>query len=544
MDRIRNDSDERKAAAMTTTIGRRDDLRRGAAPRSREAAAPFVSLHRARVGGAADAGVPTNLAYLLFVTLAAFAVYAVPLSFVGQFRPTALMGLAVGCVVVATVLTMAVGAELFVVFWLALAFFQNFAVGMFVPEHIDLVPVYISESKTVAIVTAIALMFPTAMTNLKTYRRPVIWYGLFALVVVAHVTSLGGATLPYLRNFLIPLATVLLIVAMTAQWSDERRSALLGAVVRYSTAVLAIGTLAETLVGSTVWRSIVNVDKNGALNSLSSVTSFLGLQFDRTGGFVVEPTNAGYIAAAVVIIAALVAIQGPRSVRAGMYVCIALCVWVLISSGAKSGFLMLLIASISGIAYARSKRVWGGLLAGWSISVLLVLAYVAAAKGPGKALSVFADPLGIIGGDSTTYHLAGFVAGMKHALTEFVGAGVGNGGNFARIAGAPVSRWILTGGESSWGVLAYQTGILGIALFAATVASLCKYLGKRSAVLLSAWTSAAMFAEALFGPQTAGLVVVAAALFMTADAARPGDGAAPADTHHDRRTTETGTNND
>ena len=87
-------------------------------------------------------------------------------------------------------------------------------------------------------------------------------------------------------------------------------------------------------------------------------------------------------------------------------------------------------------------------------------------------------------------------------------------------------------------------GILGIALLGATVASLCKYLGKRSAVLLSAWTSAAMFAEALFGPQTAGLVVVAAALFLTADAARPGDGAASADTHHDRRTTETGTNND
>lgn len=70
---------------------------------------------------------------------------------------------------------------------------------------------------------------------------------------------------------------------------------------------------------------------------------------------------------------------------------------------------------------------------------------------------------------------------------------------------------------SSWGVLAYQAGILGIVLFAATVASLCKHLGRRSAVLLSAWTSAAMFAEALFGPQAAGLIVVAAALFMTVD---------------------------
>ncbi len=344
-------------------------------------------------------------------------------------------------------------------------------------------------------------MFPTAMTNLKRYRRPVIWYGLFAVVVVGHVSSLGGATLPYLRNFLIPLATVLLIVAITAQWSEDRRSDLLRVVVRYSTAVLTIGTVAEALVGSSAWRSMVNVDKNAALNSLSSVTSFLGIQIDRTGGFIVEPTNAGYIAAAVIIIATLVSIQGPRSVRTGMYVCIALCGWVLISSGAKSGLLMLLVASISGVTYARSKRVWGGLLGGWTISLLVVLAYVAVATGPGKAVSVFTDPLGIVGGDSTTYHLAGLVAGMKHAVTEFVGAGIGNGGNFARIAGAPVSRWILTGGESSWGRPRLSAGILGIVLFAATVASLCKHLGgKRSAVLLSAWTSAAMFAEALFGP--------------------------------------------
>ncbi|MGV9743678.1 hypothetical protein ACWDTG_02045 [Rhodococcus zopfii] len=502
---------------MTTTIRRRDDLEKGAAHRSRARTRSLASLRRARVGDVGSAAVAVNPVHLLFVTLAAFAVYAIPLSFVGQFRPTALMVLSVAAVVVATVLTMAIGAELFVVFWLALAYFQNFAVGTFVPGHVDLVPVYISESKTVAIVSALALMFPTAMTNLKRYRPPVIWYGLFALVVVGHVASLGGATLPYLRNFLIPLATVLLIVAITAQWSEERRSDLLRVVVRYSTAVLTIGTFAEALVGSSAWRSMVNVDKNGALNSLSSVTSFLGIQIDRTGGFIVEPTNAGYIAAAVIIIATLVSIQGPRSVRAGMYVCIALCGWVLISSGAKSGLLMLLVASISGVTYARSKRVWGGLLGGWSISLLVVLVYVAVATGPGKVVSVFTDPLGIVGGDSTTYHLAGLVAGMKHAVTEFVGAGIGNGGNFARIAGAPISRWILTGGESSWGVLAYQAGILGIVLFAATVASLCKHLGRRSAVLLSAWTSAAMFAEALFGPQAAGLIVVAAALFMTVD---------------------------
>lgn len=143
---------------MTTTIRRRDDLEKGEAHRSRVRTRSLASLHRARVGGdVGSAAVAVNPVHLLFVTLAAFAVYAIPLSFVGQFRPTALMVLSVAAVVVATVLTMAIGgAELFVVFWLALAFFQNFAVGTFVPGHVDLVPVYISESKTVAIVIALA----------------------------------------------------------------------------------------------------------------------------------------------------------------------------------------------------------------------------------------------------------------------------------------------------------------------------------------------------------------------------------------------------
>lgn len=449
--------------------------------------------------------------YFIFATAGALAVYAVPLTFVGQLPTGVILSLSLAVVLTATILTTVVSLELFMLFWLALCFLQNFAVGVFVPDHVTLVPIYISESKTISVVFAMLFMFPLAMQNLRPYKRPLAWFICFFVAILLHISSLGGATFPYLRNFWIPLGTLFLIISLTGSWSEKRRATLITAVVWYGTTLLAVGTFLELLVGSELWREYLNVEKNSALNSLSTVTSLFGIRIERTGGFLVEPTNAGYVAAILIIVAVLTA-SNTDDQKKGMYWCAAICAATLLSSGAKNGILMLVVASIGGFAYSRARRVWSGLIAGWGVSFFVVFAYVAAMKGVGNTVAAFGNPISIVGGDSTTYHLAGLIAGMEHAATSFIGAGIGNGGNFARIAGAPLSLWILTGGESSWGVLAYQAGVFGIGLFLATVASLCKYLGHDSAVLLSSWTSAAMFAEALFGPQVASIVVVAAAL--------------------------------
>jgi len=458
--------------------------------------------------------------FALMATAFALAVYALPLTYVGHFSPAVVIVLSLTAIIVSTVITFSIATELFIIFWIALAMFQNFAVGIFLSDRAAIVPIYISESKTIAATVAILMMLPVALSNMKRFTHPLRWYAVYAVVVLGHVTSLGGATLPYLRNFLLPLATLLLVVAMTAGWGEKRRLDLASAIVRFGTVILAVGTFCEMLAGAQTWRTILHADKNSALNSLSTVTNFFGWRIERTGGFLVEPTNAGYIAAALIIIAViLVRSAGPQH-RSGMYLCAVFCFWVLLMSGAKSGLLMLLIAATSAIAYSRAKSVWGGLTLGWIGATVLVAAYVAAIKGPAAIASAVSNPLSILGGDSTTYHFAGFIAGLKHAFTSILGGGIGVGGNFARIAGATNSQWILTGGESSWGVLAYQAGLLGIILFLATIASLCKHLGIRSAILISAWSSSAMFAEALFGPQVAGVILVVAALLLSDSAVR------------------------
>jgi hypothetical protein len=180
-------------------------------------------------------------------------------------------------------------------------------------------------------------------------------------------------------------------------------------------------------------------------------------------------------------------------------------------AAAKSGALIILIALACFMLFRSRLKSWAAFTTGWIFAFALTASYVIYAKGLGSATSIFTNPVAIVGGDSTTFHLAGFIYGLK----SIVGHGIGVGGNFNRVSGESWILWLGTGSESSWGVLAYQSGLLGLLLWLLVLCVIGEKWGHASAVLLCSWAAGAMFAEAMIGPQVAGLAMVGAAMMRT-----------------------------
>jgi hypothetical protein len=128
----------------------------------------------------------------------------------------------------------------------------------------------------------------------------------------------------------------------------------------------------------------------------------------------------------------------------------------------------------------------------------------------------------LVGGDSTTFHLAGLMAGIQGGVRTIIGHGLGVGGNFSSIGGAESAltgaEKVATGGESAWGVLSYQTGIVGLVLLIAVLIVFGRNWGSLTLVALIIWSITAMFAEASFGLQVSAMIMTGSALLRGAGA--------------------------
>jgi hypothetical protein len=440
--------------------------------------------------------------------------YGVPLVFAPPLGSISVVASSVVLVAVFTVITLRLSPRLFLYFWLTLAITQNFVVGIWHDDFHGDVPLLVTESKSVSLLVAIVVSVPAIWGYLSKHtwlRRMSL---IFALIMAVHIRDLDAGALAYLRNFVSPLALALLVASITQSTSRQDRLHALRGLIYWTIGLLAAGTLSETLVGTSSWRSFLNASSSGALSSLSETTSFLGISFPRVGGTLIEPTNAGYVAAIAVILLIVMVVSARRQQSA---VAILLCALsaaliVLVLAAAKSGLLMIAIAGIAWFLLSRGASPVFSLFVSWFVSFTFTFGYVGFSKGFASLPTAFTNPIAIVGGDSTTFHLAGFVYGIQYGIGHIFGRGIGVGGNFNRDPLEPWLVWLGTGSESAWGVLAYQTGILGLIAFLAFLLVVGQAWGASSAVIVAAWSASAMFAEAIFGPQVAGLALIGAAM--------------------------------
>lgn len=463
----------------------------------------------------------------------AFASYGTPLVIGGQLGQSAdaiTSLLSVFAVAVPTVLLVSTNFRTYLMYLVMMVIIQNFAIGLWVPAGLTTIPFVVTESKTVSILIAVLMSLGAVGRFLAANRRIATVVVIFYVAVLISVRDFGVTAIAYGRNFILPILLCLFVAAKTADIPMVERVRWLRELIYVTLTVMAIGVIMESVLGSAAWRELLHVSQLSSLGgSVSTKTDFLGFVFTRSAGLIIEPTNAGYIAAAC---AALILIIFPvvkdGRVALGAFFLVALVLLML--AAAKSGLLMLLPA-IASVVIGRFTTKSVRLLFINSVAGLaLVFVYLILVKGPAKAFGSFVDPIGIVGGDSTTYHWAGLVSGITQGATHVIGQGLGRGGNFSTsLATSEETTFsgklkVATGGESAWGVLSYQTGIIGVIALIVVLVVLCKEWGMASAVILSVWSVSSMFAEAIFGIQVAALLMIGAALTRDTTLVRRTDG--------------------
>lgn len=452
--------------------------------------------------------------------LLAFLSYGTPMVVAGQAGDgpiaTVAVVLAVGIPTGALLATN--NFRMYLSYLVCLLLIQNFAVGLWLPNGMLEVPLIVTESKTVSVALAALFSVGPILKYLSEHKRIRLFLILYFLSIVASVRGLEITAFAYGRNFIFPILFLMIVVVRTSGVSLQERMVWLKEFVYMTVGIMAVGVLAELVMGPESWRAFLHIDRLTTLGGVSVKTDFLGLRLDRYAGILIEPTNAGYIAAAA---AALLLVMIPRYKvgRLAMVLFLVLALVLLFLSAAKSGLLMLLPAVVAVVIgrYAGTGRL---LIFTSAAGVFFVGLYLVLVKGIGPVISSFVDPIRIVGGDSTTFHWAGLISGITASVTSPIGHGLGVGGNFAKgfvddeSAKASFSgkSKVATGGESAWGVLGYQAGIIGVILLVILLVVLSNQWGIAAAVVISVWSVSAMFAEAIFGIQVAALLMIGAAL--------------------------------
>lgn len=443
--------------------------------------------------------------------------YGIPLLVSRDFGEGLGIVAAVVAVALPTVLLLQLSLSAYIYYWLSLVLLQNAVVGLWLPDNFGgEVPLIVTEVKTVSLLIAVILSLPL-IVRLLAKRRTVLWFTLVYFVwIVVSVRGLDTATFAYGRNFIFPLLLLLFVGARASGLDLDFRLQLLRRLLAYTIVVLTAGVVAELAITTGPWRVLLNTDKLGSLGGVSDTTRFFGLRIDRTAGFIVEPTNAGYIAAICAVLLILSAIAARGVPTASWWLQFVASVWLLIESGARSGFLMLVLSLIVVVLWRLRIPPVRLFIAGCVSAFALVLVYVSIVKSPAAVIKSFGDPPSLVGGDSTTFHLAGLMSGIQRGVQTVIGHGLGRGGNFSSIGGGEGAlkgaEKVATGGESAWGVLSYQTGIVGLLLLIVVLVLIGREWGPLTLVALTVWSITAMFAEASFGLQVSAVLMIGAAL--------------------------------
>ncbi|MBO1267723.1 hypothetical protein [Arthrobacter cavernae] len=414
----------------------------------------------------------------------------------------------------------------FCLYWLHLVILQNAVSGLWFSDSEGEIPLVVTEAKTLAMVVAVMFCLPRILKVLSADKWLVGGVTVYFAGLVLNFTGFGALALATLRNFTIPLAALFVAASLARELNVRERIAFLRVVLGCATFWLVLGAAGEMVFTTPQWRAAFNADSLGGLNSLSEVTSIFGYELSRIGGLLLEPVNAGYMAASVLVVLWVLR-RSKRGVGDSISdrVCLLGSTFALVSAATKNGLMMFLLAGVVSILLHRGIRRDVVVIVSCFISFVTTLAYATLVKGPAYLQTVFLNPVGASGGESTSIHMAGLISGFQGLADSPFGHGLGTGGNFLKLFDPTVSRvtWLSTGGESAWGTLAYQGGLLCVAGLLLIVVRIARAYGAESAILLAVWAGAALFAESFFGPIASSILMIGTAfLSKTNDAAVAG----------------------
>lgn len=408
---------------------------------------------------------------------------------------------------------------LYLLYWLALVLFQNLFAGAFDLQGEAPVPLVVTEAKTISAVIAAVVNAPSIVALFRRFPSLFLATAIYLVLVAANVGQLTTPAIAYGRNFLFPVIFLVLLAAKAREMTRIDRLRLLQFLLYFSSFVLGAGAVLEWLLSTELWRDSLNASQNGTLNSLATNTTILGVEFQRFGGFLIEPINQGYLAASVVVALVLLALARPSVTSQPLFWFAVISAGLaLVMSVAKNGALMFALAAVALVLTRYVRRSWVAISLTALAGFIATMFYASTIQGADYLVRAFTDPLGAVGGDSSTFHVAGLITGVSASFANFpLGAGLGQGGNFSRIERGETGLrfyegWLDTGAESAWGVVAYQIGLPALVVFVLILVLLGERLGRFATVLLAVWFAAATYSEAFTGPISSSILLMSAVL--------------------------------
>lgn len=456
----------------------------------------------------------SGLASFFLALLGTNITYGAPVVLSTFLDPITTAVVSVALLVIVTFAFLFGDARHFFMYWLHLVILQNVVSGLWFSDAEGSIPLVVTEAKTIAIVLAVVFYIPKIVKIASTDKYLLSGIFVYAIGLVSNITGLSPVAIATLRNFTVPVAVLFVAYACSAGTELKDRTKFLRVTLAASTFWLVTGAIGEFFMTTGDWRAFFNADALGGLNSLSETTSLFGVELARIGGFLLEPVNAGYMAASVLVVLWVVRFGDKDRLHSTTDIlCFAGSLFALASAATKNGLMMFFIAAIATLLL--SKPISPRLVVLWSgaAAFVVTLGYATVVKGTAYLQAVFINPVAASGGESTSIHMAGLVSGFQSLVAAPFGHGLGTGGNFLKLFDPTITRvaWLSTGSESAWGTLAYQGGILCVVGLAVIVLQMARSLGPGSTVLLAVWASAALFAESFFGPIASSVLMIAAA---------------------------------
>jgi hypothetical protein len=455
-----------------------------------------------------------GLASFVITFLAANVTYGTPVVLGSSLSPLTTLLISVFIVVATTFALLILDIRHYLLYWLHLVLLQNVVTGIWFSDTGGEVPLVITEAKTISIILAFLLCSGRILKFANRDRWLILGGVLYIAGLAVNLTDFSLVALATLRNFVTPLATLLVAVSFVMSFGLHKRIQFLRSTLYIVAFWLATGAMGEHVVGTTAWRNFFNAYAMGGLNSLSEETSILGIPLPRIGGFLLEPVNAGYMAASVLVVLLVIrSLERKSHSLSGDLVCAAASLFSLVSAATKNGLMMFFIAFLAYLLLSRRVSRPKTVLICWGSAFAVTLGYTTIVKGFVYLFIVFRDPVGASGGESTSIHMAGLLSGFQGLMDAPLGHGLGTGGNFLKVFDPTISRseWLSTGSESAWGTLAYQSGILCVIGLVVILLRMAKRLGPGATLLLAVWSSAALFAESFFGPIASSVLLIATA---------------------------------
>lgn len=444
--------------------------------------------------------------------------YGAPVVLSTFLDPVATAFMSVALLVIVTLAFLIADARHFFMYWLHLVVLQNVISGLWFSDAEGSVPLVVTEAKTISIIVAACFYLPKIIRTVSPDRLLLAGVLIYAVGLVSNLTGFSPVAIATLRNFTVPVVVLFVAIACSSVIQISERLRFLRVLLMAATFWLVTGALGEFYVGTGEWRDLFNADALGGLNSLSEMTSLFGVELARIGGFLLEPVNAGYVAASVLVVLWVLRFSEVERRYATIDVlCFGGALFALASAATKNGLMMFFIAAVARFLLSRSVSPRKVVLLAGMGAFVVTLGYATLVKGPTYLRAVFANPVAASGGESTSIHMAGLLSGFQSLVSTPFGHGLGTGGNFLKVFDPTITRiaWLSTGSESAWGTLAYQGGILCVAGLAIIVLQLAKSLGQGTTILLAVWASAALFAESFFGPIASSILMIAAAYLGT-----------------------------